>query len=295
MKRQWYYRGYLKSCNYSCHYCPFSKKRGNAREEQKDKQALFRFIARLNDFPDAAGAVLIVPYGEALIHPYYWEGLARLSQNPRIDAVGAQSNFSFPVKDMLSVYRACGGITDKLRLWGTFHPEMTTAEHFLEQCALLSGQHIAYCVGAVGVPENLASIRRLRESLPGSIYLWINRMDGLKRAYTPNEINDFLEIDPFFELELTHYRADSSRCADNRFVEADGTMHRCNLSGQSLGNIYAVSSITAAPPLCTRKECSCYLAYCNRMEPELKPFMPYPLFRIPEMETPFREESVCTM
>ena len=51
------------------------------------------------------GAVQIVPYGEALIHPYYWEGLAALSRSPVIDAVGAQSNFSFPTEEMLSVYR----------------------------------------------------------------------------------------------------------------------------------------------------------------------------------------------
>lgn len=62
------------------------------------------------------GAVQIVPYGEALIYPYYWEGLAALSKSPVIDAVGAQSNFSFPVKEMLSVYRNHGGELEKLRL-----------------------------------------------------------------------------------------------------------------------------------------------------------------------------------
>ena len=140
MKRQWFYRGALKSCNYSCSYCPFSKKRGSTRELEEDRQALFRFISRMDGLHSAEGALQIIPYGEALIHPYYWEGLAQLSRNPRLDAVGAQSNFSFPVKEMLSVYRQHSGNISKLRLWGTFHPEMTTVEQFVRQCNLLLSQ-----------------------------------------------------------------------------------------------------------------------------------------------------------
>lgn len=280
MKRQWYYRGHLKSCNYSCSYCPFSKRKGSAREEQQDRQSFFRFIARMDELHSAEGAVQIIPYGEALIHPYYWEGLAGLSRNPRLDAVGAQSNFSFPVNEMLSIYRQQGGITEKLRLWGTFHPEMTTVEQFVKQCTLLSSQNVPYCVGAVGVPEQMESIRLLRKSLPASVYLWMNKMDGMKRNYTPSEIEGFLEIDPYFGMELSHHKADAAFCADNRFVESDGTMHPCNLSRQNLGNFYNMHD---ASPLisCARKECSCYLAYCNRMEPELISFLPYPAFRIP--------------
>lgn len=281
MKRQWFYRGYLKSCNYSCSYCPFSKKKGSVRELKQDRQAFFRFINRIDELPSAEGAIQIIPYGEALIHPYYWEGLARLSQNPRLDAVGAQSNFSFPVRKMLSVYCQHGGVIKKLRLWGTFHPEMTTAEQFIKQCTLLSSQNVSYCVGAVGVPEQLDTIRFLRKSLPGSIYLWINKMDGMKRSYTPSETKNFLEIDPYFELELIHHKANAALCADSRFVEADGAMRQCNLSRQNLGNFY--DNPAAATTLsCARKECSCYLAYCNRMEPEMISFLPYPSFRIPK-------------
>lgn len=280
MKRQWYYRGHLKSCNYSCSYCPFSKKRGSVQEQQQDKSALFRFIGRINEMPSAEGAVQIIPYGEALIHSYYWKGLAILSQNPRLDAVGAQSNFSFPVNEMLSVYHRHGGIIEKLRLWGTFHPEMTSVEQFAKQCALLHAQNVSYCAGAVGIPEQFDSICLLRKSLPSSVYLWINKMDGMKRAYTPSEIENFRKIDPYFELELIHHKADITFCADSRFVESDGTMHPCNLSRQNLGNFY--DNVAASQPSsCDRKECSCYLSYCNRMEPELISFMPYPAFRIP--------------
>lgn len=269
-KRQWYYRGSLKSCNYSCSYCPFSKQKGNQREWQKDQEDFFRFVQYMNSREDAGGAVQIVPYGEALIHPYYWEGMARLTQNPRLDVVGAQSNFSFPVDEMLEVFRSHGGVMEKLRLWGTFHPEMTTVEEFGKQCDQLWGQNVLFCVGTVGVPQHVQQIQALRNRLADSVYLWVNKMDGLGRNYTPEEISGFLEIDDYFEMELCHHKADIARCQDNRFVEADGTMHRCILCRQ-----------TADQNVCTRKECSCYLAYCNRQEETLLFFQPYPAFRIP--------------
>ena len=40
-------------------------------------------------------ALMVVPYGEALIHPWYWEGLAFLSRLKQAEAVGVQTNFSF--------------------------------------------------------------------------------------------------------------------------------------------------------------------------------------------------------
>lgn len=294
MKRQWYYRGSLKSCNYSCSYCPFSKRRGSVREYWEDKLALFRFIQRMDQLKEDGGAVQIVPYGEALVHSYYWEGLAALSKNPRLDAVGAQSNFSFSIAHMLSVYREHGGKMEKLRLWGTFHPEMTTVEQFVHQCRLLWEQGVAYCVGTVGVPGQLETIRRLRETLPDSVYLWINKMDGLGRNYTVSEREAFLEIDEYFGMEMAHHRADITKCADNRFVEADGTMRRCNLCRHSIGNFYRENvaegdtedaerydDVGHSEVVCTGKECHCYLSYCNRKEEQLLFFRPYPAFRIP--------------
>lgn len=280
MKRQWYYRGSLKSCNYSCSYCPFCKKKGSLHEQQKDKTDFFRFIEKACKEETVQGAVQIVPYGEALVHSYYWEGLARLSCNPRLDAVGAQSNFSFPVEQMLSYYREQGGITNKLRLWGTFHPEMTSIEQFIQQCRKLALQKISYCVGAVGVPEHIAVIQKLRKALPDSVYLWINKMDGMGRVYTPSEKKAFLAVDSYFELELCRHKSDWELCLDNRFVEADGTMHRCNLDRQNIGNFYH-KSMPDKNPACSRKECSCYLSYCNRKEEALNSFLPYPAFRIP--------------
>lgn len=294
-KRQWYYRGSLKSCNYSCSYCPFSKKRSSPQKLEKDRQQFFRFIEKLEEQKNTGGAVLIVPYGEALIHKYYWEGLAKLSRNPRFDAVGAQSNFSFPVDKMLKFYEDMGGDIGKLRLWGTFHPEMTSVEDFVSQCEILEKWKAAFSVGAVGVPEQISDIRKLRKMLNDNIYLWINKMDGLGRNYTESEIKEFLAIDEYFELELKHFPADGSLCKDCIFVEADGRVKKCVLCRQGIGNFYDkiwqdnlqykaagnFSAMEEAGRSCLRKECSCYLAYNNRNEKELFFFQPYPAFRIP--------------
>lgn len=283
MKRQWYYRGSLKFCNYSCSYCPFSKGRFCKQSLLKDKEAFLRFTGQMC-LNQCGGAVLVVPYGEALIYPYYWEGLAALSQSGQIDAVGAQSNFSFPVKEMLSVYKDHGGVIEKLRLWGTFHPEMTSVEQFAKQCGLLQDEQVLFCAGAVGVPENLEQIRRLRGLLPDFAYLWINKMDGQKRPYTDTEIAAFMEIDAYFWQELKHYKADCRKCVDSLFVEADGTLRRCNVSRQSFGNLYGDFDSGAKGERtteCKSRECSCYLAYCNRTDGTVPFFSPYPAFRIP--------------
>lgn len=283
MKRQWYYRGSLKYCNYSCSYCPFSKRSCSRAGIQKDKEAFFRFTDRML-VQKCEGAVLVVPYGEALLYPHYWEGLATLSQSARIDAAGAQSNFSFPAKQMLAVYRACGGDLQKLRLWGTFHPEMTSARQFADQCLYLASQGISYCAGAVGDPRQMDEIRMLRDLLPDNAYLWINRMDGCKQKYTDAQVKAFSEIDPFFSQELAHHRANPAACGENRFVEANGSMRRCNISRQSIGNFYEEPYADAKEEdlrVCTKKECACYLAYCNRKDVILPFFGQYPAFRIP--------------
>ncbi len=278
--RQWYYRGSLRSCNYSCSYCPFSKKSSSAKSLEVDRRQFFQFVERMEQLEEAKGAVQIVPYGEAMIHTYYWEGLARLSNLNKIEAVGAQSNFSFPVEKMLEYYKQQGGRIEKLRLWGTFHPEMTSVDQFVKQCAILSRWNVSYCVGVVGNPSRITEIRKLREQLDSSVYLWINKMNGLRRNYTQEEIAQFQEIDEYFSLELKHHAAAERICGNQIFVEADGYMKKCNLCRVGTYNLYEhLPSETRLA--CTRKECSCYLAYNNCEMKDLLFFYPYPAFRIP--------------
>ena len=42
------YRGALKSCNYSCYYCPFSKNDINNKELDIDKKAFDKFCETIS-------------------------------------------------------------------------------------------------------------------------------------------------------------------------------------------------------------------------------------------------------
>ncbi len=190
MVRQIYYRGSLRFCNYSCGYCPFSKEKKSRRQLEEDERELFQFVEEIGQ-KKFAGAIQIVPYGEALIHRYYWRALAKLSRLSQIEAVGAQSNFSFSVEQMLGEFEKAGGEREKLRLWGTFHPDMVSEQDFLGVCHELKEAGVLFCAGAVGVPENVSLLLRIREKLDPTVYFWINKMDGLGRKYSREEIQAF--------------------------------------------------------------------------------------------------------
>ena len=264
------YRGSLKSCNYRCSYCPFSKHGTAGAKLAKDREQWFSFVDRCMAQEGGRGAcaVMVAPYGEALVHPWYWEGLARISSLSAVKAVGAQTNLSFPPEKSLEAYVKYGGKLKKLRLWATFHPEMTTVGEFAKECRLLAAKGVSLCAGAVGVPANAALLQQLRAALPQEVYLWINRMDGLGRAYTQDEIQLFCGIDPYFYRELQVHPADPAQCADRLFVEGDARERLC--------------SISAPGRECRRKTCSCYLAYGGRNNlVNQMLFGPLPLFRIP--------------
>lgn len=280
--RQLFYRGSLDFCNYSCGYCPFSKKKGNRRVLERDRMEWLRFVRHMEK-SGFCGAVQVVPYGEALVHGYYWEGLAALSRCGGIQAVGAQSNFSFPVGKMLDIFDGSGGRRDKLRLWGTFHPDMAAMEDFLAQCRYLQEKGILFCVGSVGVPDKIGTLRGLREELGDGIYLWINKMDGLGRRYTEEEIRSFMAIDPYFELELRLFQADGQNCQDSLLIEGNGNIRPCILCHHKMGNLYQDGLAEVPEKKCTGRVCSCFLSYSNRTDiPELLSFQPFPAFRIPD-------------
>ena len=161
------YRGSLKSCNYHCSYCPFSKRPMSARELENDRIQWFSFVQSLQEKAEKMriGALMVVPYGEAMIHPWYWEGLARLSACAKMDAVGIQTNLSFGVREFADCFARTGGAFAKLRLWATFHPEMTSVSDFAAKCRQLQEQGIQLCAGSVGVPQNLSLLRQLKQQL----------------------------------------------------------------------------------------------------------------------------------
>lgn len=281
-KRTVIYRGSMKSCNYSCSYCPFAKHKMLLSEAEKDKQSFLRFCHSIESRAErfSIGAVFVTPYGEASIHRWYWEGLSLLAALPEIDKVGLQTNLSFSVEECLGIFGAAG--RDKLCIWSTFHPEMTSVDEFVSKCHILMRNQIKVCAGAVGVPEKIRQIRELREKLSPAVYLWVNKMDGLKRNYEPYERKAFMDIDPFFECELDNPDAIPEMCADRCFVEADGKIHTCNISRTKPVNWYHSGEEEIFAPVCSRKRCTCYLAYGGRADFKRKNiFGEYPVFRIP--------------
>ena len=277
------YRGYLRSCNYRCAYCPFSKQRSSAGELAQDKAALKRFVDKVEQLQGSL-TIQLLPYGEALIHDYYWQALAELSQLRQVRAVGCQTNLSFDVGSALALFAQAGGVVSKLRLWGTFHPTMTTVPDFAAQCTALRQKGVRFSTGAVGDPAHLAEITALRQALPADVYLWINRLDGLKRPYTAAERTAFAAIDPYFALELSEPAADAAKCSGGRrslFVQSDGACYSCNVSRRKLGNFY-VEDRLAETGRCSARRCSCYLAYALREDiAPLTFFDQHPAFRVP--------------
>lgn len=273
MGKQIFYRGALTSCNYACSYCPFSKRTMTKAQRKKDESALWKFV-EARKLETEKHAVQIVPYGEALIHEYYWRALAELSKIEAEEYTGCQTNLSFSVENMLQVYEEHQGRKEKLRLWCTFHPSMTSVEAFVEQCHKLQLAGISFCVGMVGDPEEIPALLELRKRLPASIYLWINKMDGRRKPYTTEEVEVFQSVDPYFFLQMQHRRADLQKCRKSVFIEADDSRYFCNLHAAAKGSTTMEG--------CGRAECNCYLAYSNRTDiEELLFFEPYPAFRIP--------------
>ncbi len=279
------YRGSLKSCNYSCSYCPFSKHPMSDKELGKDKTQWFAFVSSLHEIAARFHicALQVVPYGEALIHPWYWEGLGDLCGISEIEAVGAQTNFSFSLPEALKHFEHTGGKREKLRLWATFHPEMVSVADFVGKCQKVLDEGIIFCVGAVGVPENLTLLQNLREELPREIYLWINKMDGLNRPYSKKEKEGFTVIDPYFAYQLNPVLSDVSQCRGRLFVEGDGKLRTCNISRNWQMAWEELCQAASFPePECGRRVCSCYLAYGGRADFAYRDvFGDYSVFRVP--------------
>lgn len=276
------YRGTLKSCNYACTYCPFSKRPASEAEWEKDEAALFRFYDSLKEGTRPVDAVQIVPYGEAMIHPYYWKFLAKVSRLERIQAVGIQTNLSFQADTFLKYWKKQGGDLQKLYLWATFHPSMTSQDTFVRTCAKLHEVGASICVGAVGVPEQTETLWKCQRALPAGVSFWVNAMEGMGRSYCESERLEFQKMDAHFELELRKWKAEPDKCQNRYFVEADGTVHSCNVSRDILGNWYQEGPLAACT--CKRQMCSCYLAYSGRDDfKEYADFGVFPMFRIPRI------------
>ena len=105
----------------------------------------------------------------------------------------------------------------------------------------------------------------------------------LARLQHVSQTAAFLDIDPYFLQELTPVPADPAQCTGRLFLEGNGKMRACNISAPLSTDWKTLCADMHFPqPQCSRKLCSCYLAYGGRSDfPNQALFDPYPLFRIP--------------
>lgn len=281
------YRGSLVSCNYGCDYCPFAKRQQSAAELAVDRQSLEQFAGWIADHPQHEFSLLFTPWGEALIHCWYQQTLAHLSQLPNVRKVAIQTNLS------CSLEWVQWANPDRLALWATFHPEWSDLDRFLEKCHELCDYGIRYSVGVVGFPRFRPAITALRQRLPQTVYLWINAVKAELPQLAPDDRAFFQSIDPLYDLNTHHYPSLGKSCragASVISVDGAGTIRRCHFIKTAIGNIYdpAFEQVLTEQP-CTNETCHCHIGYVHLDYLELdKVFGTGLLERIP-IEHPLRE------
>ena len=274
-----YYRGFIKSCNYRCFYCAFAKGSGSKEEMRREEDGLRRFYEQIRRQVEAV-QIFFLPYGEGMIYPMYQAALADLSALPQVRAVGIQTNLSWEPEGFLRLLRQRGD-AGKIRLWATYHPEMTSRAGFLDRLKQLAAE-VEIAAGMVATLENEDEIRVLRIELPSDIYLWLNAMDRRKAAFSREVIERLQAIDPMFGYEFAQYRQKASggtgfrRClaAENQYRDKGKVSSGCFLQKGRKGK----------DQLChNHRLCDCYLGYSNFADNPLANFFgANRAFRIPQ-------------
>ena len=259
-----YYRGKLNSCNYTCSYCPFGKK-SHLTATTQDEQAWNRFITAIEQWKGGPLQLFIIPYGEALIHRYYRKGIIHLAALPQVAGISCQTNLSFSADEWLDEFPATPTLISKIKIWASFHPEMTSVESFVRRLHTLYNAGIQVCAGAVGNPMAKSVLGDLRNALLPDIYLFINAMQGLKSPLSIEDIRFFTQLDNLFEYDLKNASAQWTICSGGRsscFIDWKGDIFGCPRSQVKIGNLYQNQILDLLLP-CRRKVCDCYIAFSN--------------------------------
>ena len=259
-----YYRGKLNSCNYTCSYCPFGKK-SHLTATTQDEQAWNRFITAIEQWQGGPLQLFIIPYGEALIHRYYRKGIIHLAALPQVAGISCQTNLSFSADEWLDEFPATPALISKIKIWASFHPEMTSVESFVRRLHTLYNAGIQVCAGAVGNPMAKSVLSDLRNALLPDIYLFINAMQGLKSPLSIEDIRFFTQLDNLFEYDLKNASAQWTICSGGRsscFIDWKGDIFACPRSQVKIGNLYQNQILDLLLP-CRRKVCDCYIAFSN--------------------------------
>ena len=209
--------------------------------------------------------LLSFPTGEALIHRYYREGIIQLAALPQVTGISCQTNLSFPAGEWLDELRTAPELINKIKIWASFHPEMTSVERFVHQLHTLHNAGIQVCAGAVGNPLAKNILADLRNTLSPDIYLFINAMQGLKSPLSNEDIRFFTQLDNLFEYDLRNAPAQWENCSGGRsacFIDWKGDIFACPRSKVKIGNLYRSQKLDTSLS-CQRKVCDCYIAFSN--------------------------------
>lgn len=271
MRYTFYYRGDLSSCNYSCEYCPFSKKKQNARDLDNDKLQLERFVSwiREKDWKNNTISLLFIPWGEALIHTWYQEALIELSQMKFVNKAVVQTNLSCDMDWLDNANR------EKLALWTTYHPSQANMDIFAGKLQALREKGLQFSIGCVGKKEYKSEILALKTKLETplfkNVYIWVNayKDEGIG-YYSQDDIEFFDDIDKYFKQNLKDYDSLGKECRTGKtvfFIEGSGNIRRCNFERGVLGNIYNTEiEAIVYDNKCKNKICDCYIGYINLKE-----------------------------
>lgn len=256
------YRGFLESCNYTCYYCPFSKKRLSINEQNEDEKALFKFINWIDQNFYSDISVFFTPKGEALIHSWYKEAIILLSHSVEIKKVVIQTNLSM---DLQWLEKAD---ISKVVLWCTYHPDIADRKSFLDKSNYLHSIGISHSVGIVGVKEHFDEIEAVRKELNDNIYLWINAYKSIKEYYTDQEISVLSSIDPLFTKNLQVYKSKGlqCRCGESVFsIDGNGDVKQCHFVNDIIGNIYNddINNLRKKQSFCPNDTCHCHIGYVH--------------------------------
>ena len=139
---------------------------------------------------------------------------------------------------------------------------MVGVGEFASKVEMLRAAGIGVCAGAVGDPSAKEQIRKLRQLLDPSVYLFVNAMQGLRKPLSEEDIRFFGEIDNLFDYDRRNAKACLDGCVGGRetlFIDRKGDMYACPRSGIRMGNFYD-DPTSDFEPFCLRKVCDCYIA-----------------------------------
>lgn len=258
------YRGSLTSCNYSCSYCPFAKRRDTRATLARDAAEVARFVgwAAAQRRPMR---VLFTPWGEAMVRRHYREAMLSLAAMPHVSQVAIQTNLSGPLSWLQ------GAPEGKLSLWCTYHPEQTTLLRFADRVHRLQALGVRHSIGVVARREHYEAIRALQAALPTGTPMWLNAYDTRGPGYYSADDLQWMDaIDPWFHYNRAPKPSRGAACragVEALSVDGEGNVQRCHFIPRRLGNLYTdqLDDMLRERP-CSRLRCECYIGYAHRRD-----------------------------